>query len=49
MTMIEAGNKVSIYFPGHGMQCACKLTLNLCSLITKKQNMKTKESMFVCK
>jgi len=48
MTTIEAGNKLSIYFPGHGMQSACKVTLKLYSPIIKNQNMKAKESMFVC-
>ena len=48
MTTIEAGNKVSIFFQGHGMQSASKLTLKLHSLIIKKQNMKTEESIFVC-
>ena len=42
MTMIEPRNKVYIFFPGHGMQSACKLTLKLHVLIIKKQSMKTK-------
>jgi uncharacterized protein (DUF2062 family) len=48
MTLTEAGNRVSILFPGHGMQSTCKLTWKLYSLLIKKQNMKTKESTFVC-